>query len=114
MMLGAVLFCCALCASIGVPPRNGWIGIRLGSTLASDAAWRAGHRAALRWGIIAVVEDVYCLTMGFVFLRVDDGAHRTIWGPGTAFVTNVLTVFPHVFSAYRAAMGAAADQKDDV
>ncbi len=46
MVLGAVPFCCALLASTGVLPRNGWVGTGLGPTPASDAAWRAGHRAA--------------------------------------------------------------------
>ncbi|HEU0205710.1 MAG TPA: SdpI family protein [Pseudolysinimonas sp.] len=27
-------------------PRNGFLGLRIPSTLASDDAWRAGHRAA--------------------------------------------------------------------
>ncbi|MFT2708353.1 SdpI family protein [Clavibacter zhangzhiyongii] len=34
-------------AAWGVLRRNGWIGIRTRPLLASDAAWRAGHRAAL-------------------------------------------------------------------
>lgn len=113
MVLGAVAFCCALLASTGVLPRNGWVGTRLGPTPASDAAWRAGHRAALRWGIVAVVDDVCCLTVGFVLLLVDDGVRRAIWGPRTAFVIDVLIAFPYVFSAYRAARGVAADQKHD-
>jgi len=113
MLLGAVLFCCALLASTGVLTRNRWIGIRLGSTLASDAAWRAGHRAALRWGIVAVVDDVCCVAVGSVLLLVDDGVRRAIWGPRIAFTTNAVTVFPYVFSAYRAARGAGADQKHD-
>ncbi|OUE09933.1 hypothetical protein C5E16_06865 [Clavibacter michiganensis] len=34
-------------AAWGVLKRNGWIGIRTRPLMTSDAAWRAGHRAAL-------------------------------------------------------------------
>ena len=34
-------------AASGKLRRNGMVGLRIPSTLASDAAWRAGHRAAV-------------------------------------------------------------------
>lgn len=36
-------------------PRNGFVGIRLRSTMASDQAWREGHAAADPWVIAAGV-----------------------------------------------------------
>ena len=45
MMLGAF----AAMASRGSLPRNGMAGIRIPSTMASDEAWVAGHRAATGW-----------------------------------------------------------------
>lgn len=41
-------------ATVGRIPRNHFIGIRLRSTLASDTAWRAGHRAAVRPAVISL------------------------------------------------------------
>lgn len=35
------------CAASGLLPRNHIAGIRTPSVMASDAAWRAGHRAAI-------------------------------------------------------------------
>lgn len=34
-------------AASGKLKRNGMVGLRIPSTMASDAAWRAGHRAAV-------------------------------------------------------------------
>lgn len=114
MVLGAVAFCCALLASTGVLPRNGWVGTR------ARAHPRERCRVAGRaQGGVEMGDrrgrgcDVCCLTVGFVLLLVDDGVRRAIWGPRTAFVIDVLTAFPYVFSAYRAARGVAADQKHD-
>lgn len=46
-------------AGVGRISRNGWLGLRVRSTLASDEAWRAAHRAAtpIVWltGSIAVI-----------------------------------------------------------
>lgn len=55
-------------AAVGRIPRNRFVGIRFPATLASDAAWRAGHRAAVRpaWvscGIVLIV-DVAVLAIG--------------------------------------------------
>lgn len=43
-VLGAVLI--ILCG-VGVIPRNPWAGLRIPPLFASDAAWTAGHRAAI-------------------------------------------------------------------
>lgn len=40
--------------------RNAFAGIRIGSTMSSDVAWKAGHRAAARWFSIAAVVAFLC------------------------------------------------------
>ncbi|AYW78047.1 SdpI family protein [Propionibacterium acidifaciens] len=101
-IVGAALFCSAFFASRGILPRNRWIGIRLGFTLSSDVAWRIGHRAALKWGAVAVMDDVCCLTAGLVLLLYDGGPQRAVWGPGAALASNVLIFVPYLVSAYKA------------
>jgi hypothetical protein len=44
----AVFIAVASRAANGRLARNQWVGIRTRSTMRSDAAWMAGHRAALR------------------------------------------------------------------
>ncbi|GAB3213524.1 SdpI family protein [Marinactinospora thermotolerans] len=68
-----VLLAVARSAAKGELERNPMVGIRTRTTLSSDAAWRAGHRAAAPWltraaqtalvagivsGVIAVVQAV--------------------------------------------------------
>jgi uncharacterized membrane protein len=65
-LLMALLGLFAQGAAAGRFPRNHLIGIRLPSTQASDAAWRAGHRAAIApsWvccGALVVVDVVAVL-----------------------------------------------------
>lgn len=54
-------------------PRNHWAGIRLPSTMASDAAWEAGHRAG---GPIMLGGGTLVATMGLLLMvfRPDDDA----------------------------------------
>jgi hypothetical protein len=40
-------------AATGSLPRNSLAGVRTSTTMSSDAAWRIGHRAALRPTIVA-------------------------------------------------------------
>lgn len=48
LAIGATMFLSAFLASSGQLERNGWVGIKISSTVSSDNAWRAGHKAALR------------------------------------------------------------------
>jgi uncharacterized membrane protein len=47
-LLSALLIPLLSRAAKGRLPRNQWVGIRTPSTMRSDQAWMAGHRAALR------------------------------------------------------------------
>ena len=62
---GLLLIWMARAAADGRLRRNQWAGIRIPSTMASDGAWLAGHRAAenpTRWaGWIAVVSGLLAL-----------------------------------------------------
>lgn len=46
--------------------RNAIAGIRVGSTMSSDVAWKAGHRAAARWLSIAAAVAFLCGLGGVV------------------------------------------------
>lgn len=46
LVSGAALLETARRARAGRLPRNRWAGIRVSATMAGDAAWEAGHRAA--------------------------------------------------------------------
>jgi hypothetical protein len=54
-VLVAVLI--SLCG-VGVIPRNPWAGLRIPSLFASDAAWVAGHRAAIVPMVCAAVVNI--------------------------------------------------------
>ncbi len=57
-------------------PRNGFAGIRIPSTMRSDSAWRAGHRAALPLlRLSAVTTAAACLVAaGFAVAHHPDAA----------------------------------------
>ncbi|HTQ21963.1 SdpI family protein [Mycobacterium sp.] len=46
-LVAAVSIVTAHCGASGKLPRNQAVGVRTPGTMASDAAWRAGHRAAI-------------------------------------------------------------------
>lgn len=66
MVMAAGTFAMTLAAARGSLAPNGLVGIRTPATQRSDAAWRAGHRAALPivgWGgLVAVVAGAVALT----------------------------------------------------
>ncbi|PSS45198.1 hypothetical protein C6401_03585 [Arthrobacter woluwensis] len=45
-VLGAIFIICGILALAARLPMNPFVGIRIPSTMMSDAAWKAGHRAA--------------------------------------------------------------------
>ncbi|MEJ6549776.1 SdpI family protein [Corynebacterium sp. USCH3] len=81
--LGALILVTALCfdmarrTAAGTFSRNHIYGLRVASTLASDRAWDAGHRAALPylralgWGGLVVVVVAVGLVSGFAVSGCD-------------------------------------------
>ena len=62
------------CAASGKIRRNGFVGLRIPPTMASDAAWVAGHRAAVAPSWIGFV--VVAITAGAA--QFTPGANRLI------------------------------------
>jgi uncharacterized membrane protein len=74
-------------AATGTLRRNAWAGIRLPATMRSDAAWAAGHRAAVRFtdvaalgalvgaGVAVAVRD----ERGLLFGVLGGGAWLVVW-----------------------------------
>lgn len=94
----------ALCAR-GVIPRGWAVGIRLPALQQSDAAWRAGHAAALvPYAVFAVVGALLALSP-LVFPNVAD------WAPLLTTVAVVAGLIIGSVRGVRAANSAAA--KDD-
>jgi uncharacterized membrane protein len=56
-------------------PRNGFLGLRIPSTMSSDEAWQAGHRAAVvpAWIGFVVIAVVAMLSM-FLFVSTGTAA----------------------------------------
>ena len=103
LAVAAALFFPAFFGSRGVLTRNSWVGIRIGSTGASEDAWRAGHQAALRWGMVAVIDSVICNAVGLIILLSGGGVEKATWGPGVALALNFVAAIPYSVSADRAA-----------
>ncbi len=70
ILVGTTIWRVTAAAASGRLRRNGWVGIRLGSTGASDAAWLAGHRAALSssrtTGIVSLVIGLVMIVDGLI------------------------------------------------
>lgn len=111
LALGGVLVSCAYFGSRGTLPRNRWIGIRLSFALSSDEAWVAAHKAALGWGIIAALDVIICLSIGFIFLIAGEGLTKAMWGPRVAFVQCLILFVPYCISAERAAKRIAISKR---
>ena len=61
-VFGLLLAVTGLLGLTGRLPKNDWFGMRLHVVMASDAAWRAGHRAGGPWliagGLVALAAGV--------------------------------------------------------
>jgi hypothetical protein len=84
LLLLLVVVCFA--AGRGAIPVNSFVGIRIPALKRSEAAWRAGHAAAVMPAVIAFVIAGMCSGIGLV-------APVAYWGTIVAMVGGVIWVF---------------------
>lgn len=86
------------CAASGKIRRNGFVGLRIPPTMASDAAWVAGHRAARAPSWI-----------GFVVVAISAGAAQFTPGATTACIVLLFLFLGwSVVAAWRGARAATS------
>jgi hypothetical protein len=120
--LGAVIVVTALCVDMvrrtaaGAFKRNHVYGLRLASTLASDEAWDAGHRAALPhlkvsgwFGVVMTVITV-ALILGFV-VSGNDVPEALVAVPLTAVCLQTVAVVVGTVAANKAAKEVQAGRR---
>ncbi|GAA1454715.1 SdpI family protein [Nesterenkonia lacusekhoensis] len=95
--LHAAVIMLAVCfAAGGGMERNNTVGIRIWSTMSSQRAWTAGHRAAVPWCWASVVISVVFLIVAVVLHRDEERLssslqHAVMW-PAVGAVVLVLLV----------------------
>jgi uncharacterized membrane protein len=92
-------------AATGRLRRNHWVGIRIPSTMRSDRAWVAGHRAALRLMPLHLLTGVGLL-LAVLSAQTVDGVH--LIGIGGAAVFVVVAVITAIVAG-RAAKAVEGD-----
>ncbi|MGH3958660.1 MAG: SdpI family protein [Mycobacterium sp.] len=110
MVLTVVLITVNWRAANGRLQRNQWAGIRIPSTMRSDQAWVAGHRAALRLTPLYLLVLAGLLTALFVAVLCVSTGVAMLVGIGGLFVYVPVALYS-AFVANRAAK--AADKYPD-
>jgi uncharacterized membrane protein len=89
---------------VGKLPRNYFAGIRLPSTLRSDEAWAAGHRAA---GTTMIVSSLFLVAMGvrILMMGVEESEDGIWWFAGPMLGGFLIATV----QAHRAAKAATRD-----
>ncbi|RKN04612.1 SdpI family protein [Streptomyces radicis] len=110
-MLSALTHFIRNAAAEGTLERNGAIGLRTRVTRSSDAAWRAGHRAAGPW-LLACAVTGYAMAAGTaagaVAAMSGGSVHPAFWTcPATGFVAVVALLIAATAVADRHGGGAA-------
>ena len=87
----------------GVLGRNGFIGLRIPSTMFSDESWRAGHHAAARPAWIGFVATTLAAIVGLLFMSTDSGSIITSITVGAIFLATLIWVVVVATMAARSA-----------
>lgn len=74
----------------GVLERNGFLGLRIPSTMYSDDAWRAGHHAAALPAWIGFVAITVAAIIGLVFVNSDSGSVTISIVVGAIFLVTLI------------------------
>jgi hypothetical protein len=74
----------------GVLGRNGFVGLRIPSTMFSDESWRAGHHAAAPAAWIGFVATTLAAIVGLVFVSTDSGSIVVSIIVGAFFVATLI------------------------
>jgi hypothetical protein len=90
----------ALCA-VGVLRRNHLVGIRFPALEASDAAWVAGHRAAILPSTLFAIAAIVLLLLSYAMPAL------AVWGPIVTAVVALAGFAVGILLAVRAARRAA-------
>lgn len=106
---GAIVAFMALLGRDGRLPRNRWAGIRLPSTMRSDKAWYAAHKAS--WGYQFVLGAAMA-TYGVILMRTSPGDESLslVW---LFIVVMFASTIGSVVVARRAALDADSGSPDD-
>ena len=70
--------------------RNGFLGLRIPSTMYSDDAWRAGHHAAALPAWIGFVAITVAAIIGLVFVNSDSGSVTISIVVGAIFLVTLI------------------------
>lgn len=89
LLAGLLIAGTGIAARAGRLPRNGWVGIRIASTLQSDAAWQAGHRAGAVAMIIGGFAAMACAVVA-MWVPSEDAAFGWVLGGAFAMLAFVL------------------------
>ena len=84
--LALVALAMTAAASRGVLPANGMLGIRTPATQRSEAAWRAGHRAALK---VVVPGSVVIVVLGLLIVTGSSSGIASMDAQGIAVLVLV-------------------------
>lgn len=109
LLVGLLLCWMALRSAKGSLKRNPWAGIRIPSTMASEAAWDAGHRAAV---LPMMVAGVGPAAVGALLLtRPSGGTALTVIALSSFWLVGWLVVATVLASRSARALGAPPDDE---
>lgn len=112
ILLALMLLVEGLAGAKGILRKNIFTGLRLKSTMDSDDAWRAGHRALIPWGIItSIISGATFLLLVITKMTSTPINYITRWAPYSFWVVFGIFVFSEI-PASRAASRASSSKTD--